>query len=148
MEICYTCLSNSGERRISPGKSIFNGNYWIVEHSYPTGLLGWIVIVLKRHCEELNELNDDEWNELSIIQRKVIKLLHMKLGTTKEYIACFAEAEGFKHIHFHVIPRTKGMLDDFAGTKVFKYLKVIECDKIKENQVSELCDDLYNEMNQ
>jgi diadenosine tetraphosphate (Ap4A) HIT family hydrolase len=147
MEICYTCLSNSGEKRISPGKTIFNGNYWIVEHSYPTGLLGWIVIVLKRHCEELNELNDDEWNELNTIQRKIIKLLHTKLDTTKEYIACFAEAEGFKHIHFHVIPRTNEMTDDFAGTKAFKYLKLIECDRINENRVIELCNDLYNEMN-
>lgn len=47
---CFTCLSNSGEKRISPGATIYEGQYWLVEHAYPVRRTGWIVIVLKRHA--------------------------------------------------------------------------------------------------
>ena len=45
---CLTCKSNSGEQRISPGPTIYEGQYWLVEHAYPVKRVGWIVIVLKR----------------------------------------------------------------------------------------------------
>jgi hypothetical protein len=48
---CLTCKSNSGEQRISPGPTIYEGEYWFVEHAYPVKRLGWLVIVLKRHEE-------------------------------------------------------------------------------------------------
>ena len=56
MEDCLTCLSNNGIRRISPGETIYSGKYWNVEHAYPSALLGWLVIVLKRHTGKLHEL--------------------------------------------------------------------------------------------
>ena len=56
MNTCHTCESNSGEKRISPGCQIYSGQYWLVEHAYPSDLVGWLVIVLKRHCEKLHEL--------------------------------------------------------------------------------------------
>jgi diadenosine tetraphosphate (Ap4A) HIT family hydrolase len=54
-------VSNSGDKRISPGCQIFNGKYWLVEHAYPSNLVGWLVIVLKRHCEKLHDLEKEEW---------------------------------------------------------------------------------------
>lgn len=54
--LCFTCLSNTGERRISPGKTIYEGQHWLVEHAYPCGLVGWLVIVLRRHAQALHEL--------------------------------------------------------------------------------------------
>lgn len=50
---CHTCRSLSGERRISPGPTIYEGRNWLIEHAYPTGLKGWLVIVLKRHADAL-----------------------------------------------------------------------------------------------
>jgi hypothetical protein len=32
---CWTCKSNTGEKRISPSPTIFEGEYWLVEHAYP-----------------------------------------------------------------------------------------------------------------
>src|SRR5512134_4061576 len=73
---CWTCKSNTGEKRISPGPTIFEGDYWLVEHAYPVKILGWIVIVLKRHAEALHELTVEEFMELAQIQARLIPLLH------------------------------------------------------------------------
>ena len=61
---CWTCKSNIGEKRISPGPTIFEGQSWLVEHAYPVKTIGWIVIVLKRHAEALHELTIEEFIEL------------------------------------------------------------------------------------
>jgi hypothetical protein len=50
---CYACLNVAGKMKISPGEVIYDGKYWIVDHAYPTKLLGWLVIVLK--TPEFNE---------------------------------------------------------------------------------------------
>ncbi len=68
---CYTCLSNSGEQRISPGPTIYEGQYWLVEHAYPARRQEWIVITLKRHAEALHELTADEFSELGTIQARL-----------------------------------------------------------------------------
>ena len=61
---CPVCRSNEGVHRISPGVVIYEGQAWLVEHAYPTSLLGWLVIVLRRHSEALHDLTPDEATEL------------------------------------------------------------------------------------
>jgi len=139
MSECLTCKSNSGEKRISPGETIHNGKYWMVEHAYPAGLLGWIVIVLKRHTEKLHELTLDEWNELAELNYKSINLLHRLLNSWKEYSCCFATGEGFRHIHFHVIPNADEFDESFKGVRVFHYLRESECEIIPADKVKEFC---------
>src|SRR5512144_1443661 len=102
---CWTCRSNIGEKRISPGPTIFEGRYWFLEHAYPVKILGWLVIVLKRHAEALHELTAEEFAELGQLQAKAIPLLHETLHCEKEYISCYAEMENFRHIHIHVFAR-------------------------------------------
>jgi diadenosine tetraphosphate (Ap4A) HIT family hydrolase len=70
-----------------------------VEHAYPTQLLGWLVIVLRRHAEALHELTRDELLELASIQYDVIAELYAALHCQKEYLACYAELAHFQHIH-------------------------------------------------
>jgi len=139
VDLCYSCESNNGNKRISPGISIYEGKYWVVEHAYPSGLLGWIVIVLKRHCEELHNLIKDEWNELASIQYELIKAMNIELKSSREYIACFAEIKGFKHIHFHVIPKTTKYNEENKGTKAFQYLKAEGNERISDKEVIEFC---------
>lgn len=121
---CYSCLDLSGKRRICPGQTIYKGKYWNIEHAYPSGVLGWLVIVLKRHCESLHELSKEEFVELHVIQKKIIVELHKYLNTKKEYVVCFSEGEHFNHIHFHIIPKTEEFLDENKGVNVFKLLKI------------------------
>lgn len=142
-DLCHTCKSSSGEKRISPGPTIYSGQYWLVEHAYPTALKGWLVIVLKRHAEALHELTHDEFRELGEIQARLTRLLHQETGCCKEYIACFAEMAGFYHIHFHVIPRAADWPDELKGGKSFTLLKVSEAEALPPDQVRTFCERLH-----
>src|SRR5438552_11013018 len=135
MNTCFSCQSNDGTKRINPGEQIYNGAYWVVEHAYPSGLLGWLVIVLKRHTEKLNDLSLDEWKEFAEINYNVIKVLHKFLETQKEYACCLAESEGFKHIHFHIIPKSRDFDQNLSGAKSFQYLKVTEEEAVEKGKI-------------
>ncbi|MDW3652700.1 MAG: HIT domain-containing protein [Bacteroidia bacterium] len=140
--VCLSCKSNEGIKRISPGVQIFESEYWLVEHAYPCSLEGWLVIVLKRHCEEFHNLSREEFLELSHVQLAVIKAIHQYFHSEKEYIFCFAEAEGFKHIHFHVVPKTKDFDTQYQGAKVFHYLKTPKEKCVSQPRIKEICKEL------
>src|SRR5690242_13625866 len=91
VEECYSCRSLRGEARISPGPVIYEGEHWVVEHAYPCGLEGWLVLVLKRHVQALHELTEAEFTELARLQMKTANVLHEAFGCEKEYSVCFAE---------------------------------------------------------
>jgi diadenosine tetraphosphate (Ap4A) HIT family hydrolase len=137
---CWSCRSNSGEKRISPGATIFEGKYWLVEHAYPVAVKGWLVIVLKRHVEALHELSPDEFAELGQIQAKLSRFLFEELGCEKEYVSCYAEAEHFYHIHFHVFAKPQNLSHDLKGGKSFALLKVSERESVPSNEISAFCD--------
>jgi diadenosine tetraphosphate (Ap4A) HIT family hydrolase len=137
---CWTCKSNSGEKRISPGPTVFEGAYWLVEHAYPVKTIGWLVIVLKRHAEALHELTAEEFAELAQIQGKLIPLLHKELLSEKEYVSCYAEMDGFRHIHFHVFAKPAGFPDELKGGKSFALLKVTHEEAVPPNEIISFCE--------
>ena len=139
---CYTCRSISGERRISPGPTIYEGRYWLIEHAYPTRLKGWLVIVLKRHVGTLHELTREEFIELGELQALAVRMLHEELDCAKEYVACFAEAEHFQHIHFHIIAKPRGLSDEFKGTKIYALIDVTEAEALPREEVAAFCEEL------
>ncbi len=140
MSECFSCNSISGKQRISPGQVIFDGTYWAVEHAYPTALLGWLVIVSKRHVEALHELTDEEWSELAKLQSKTVRAFREYFSADKEYTACFAEQAGFAHIHFHMMPRTQDVPPELWGSKVFAMLK--SATPAEPAKVAAVCQDL------
>jgi len=139
---CHTCRSLSGERRISPGPTIYEGRNWLIEHAYPTGLKGWLVIVLKRHAEALHELTREEFIELGELQALSVRLLHEALGSAKEYAVCFAEKEGFQHVHFHVVARSRDLPDELKGTKIFAMINITEADALPREEIKTFCEEL------
>jgi diadenosine tetraphosphate (Ap4A) HIT family hydrolase len=148
MEECLSCLSNSGIRRISPGEIIYEGTYWQVEHAYPTGLLGWLVIILKRHSEALHDLTKEEWEEFGQINYPLMKCVKKVLKPRKEYLCCFSEGKGFKHIHFHIIPKTRAFDEIYSSSRSFMYLKVSERNSISRDKIIQICSKLKFEMQQ
>src|SRR3989344_4275238 len=120
---CVVCRSVSGKERISSGPVIHSGKFWIVEHVHPPSLLGWLVIVCRRHVESLHELTAEEFREFSEICYRVIRGLHLYFHCEKEYVAIFAEMKGFHHLHAHVIPRRKTLPPQLRGAKIFSLLK-------------------------
>jgi diadenosine tetraphosphate (Ap4A) HIT family hydrolase len=137
VEECWSCLSNSGQRRISPGRTIGEGRYWLVEHAFPTKVAGWLVLVLKRHCERLHELTADEFDELGPLLFQTSKVLSEALHCEKEYVAQFAEVDHFHHVHFHVIPKRAGLPPEAIGAGVFRN---VAGDALSEDEVRNLCE--------
>jgi diadenosine tetraphosphate (Ap4A) HIT family hydrolase len=137
---CWSCLSIAGVRRISPGPIIFQGRYWIVEHAYPVALLGWLVIVLKRHAEALHTLTPEEFAECGYIQQRACQLLYEILDCEKEYIMCLAEAEHFHHIHYHVVPKSHDLPEALKGTHIFSLLKVPVESAVAADKVKDFCE--------
>ena len=136
---CWTCKSNTGEKRISPGPTIYDGKYWLVEHAYPVKTIGWLVIVLKRHAEALHELTAEEFGELGMIQSKVARFLFEELHSEKEYISCYAEQEHFHHIHFHIFARPSNLPEELKGGKSFALLKVSAEEAVVSAEITAFC---------
>jgi diadenosine tetraphosphate (Ap4A) HIT family hydrolase len=129
-------------QRISPAHSVYEGTFWLVEHAYPAGLLGWMVIVLKRHLAALHELSDAEFQELGRIQPALVAELSETLHSEKEYVACFAEGEHFRHVHFHVVAVPKDLPPTMRGARSFQLLQINEDEAVKPQDVRALCDSL------
>lgn len=136
---CPVCLSNRGDARISPGPVIHLGRTWQVEHAYPCSLLGWLVIVLRRHAEAVHELTPVEALELGELQRAVACSLHEALECSKEYSVCYGEAENFSHLHVHVVPRSPDLLDGLRGGRIFQHLKQPE-EACSPGEVARFCE--------
>ena len=145
---CWTCQSNTGEKRISPGPTIFEGEYWFVEHAYPVKIIGWMVIVLKRHAEALHELTTVEFIELAQIQAILIHLLHKELHCEKEYVSCYSELEHFRHIHFHVFAKPSNLPEELKGGNSFALLKVPQEEAVPSYEIIAFCELLKNRFDQ
>jgi diadenosine tetraphosphate (Ap4A) HIT family hydrolase len=80
------------------------------------------VLVPRRHTVALDDLTADEAADLGPLLRAVSSALRDVVCCRKTYVALFAEAEGFQHIHFHIIPRQPGLEADLRGPRVFGLL--------------------------
>lgn len=133
--ICYSCEALRGERRISPSERIYDGQHWVVEHAWPTALVGWVVLVLRRHAAALHELTSDEFAEMGTLLERTVRALHTETGCAKEYLACFAEADHFQHIHIHLVPRASDLPHELQGPRVFALLNPAEGEEAPEAAV-------------
>lgn len=139
---CLSCQSLRGEITLSPGGVIYKGKYWQVEHVYPTTIKGWLVIVLRRHVNALHVLRAQEWDELACIQKALVKVLRQTVRSEREYIACFAEQQGFRHIHFHVIAKPHNLPLDARGSRIFSLLTIDKSQAVPEHDLEVLCERL------
>jgi len=143
---CPVCLANAGTERISPGAPIYEGEFWVVEHAYPSALLGWLVIVLKRHAEALHDLTCAEGKELGLLQWAVAHALKSTTSCRKEYSIFFAEMPRFSHVHFHMVPRAEDLSPELRGGRVFAFLKAPEEEVVDPEVVSEFCVQISKEV--
>lgn len=95
---------------------------WRVALASDVPLPGWLVAVPDRHVVRLDDLTDTEATGLGPLLRLCSKVLATVTSSTKSYIAFFGEAEGFEHLHIHVIPRAPELAAEMRGPKVFELL--------------------------
>jgi diadenosine tetraphosphate (Ap4A) HIT family hydrolase len=118
---CLTCARNN-QPDLPPRERVHVGPRWRVAHAFGTALPGWLVVVPRRHLIALDELTPEEAADLGPILRSVTLAMRSVLGCAKTYVALFAEAEGFAHVHFHLIPRAEDLAADLGGPRIFGLL--------------------------
>jgi len=119
--LCFSCARNALPD-LPPRERVYVGPRWRVAHAFGTSLPGWLVVLPRRHVVALDELSAEEAADLGPLLRAVTAALREVLGCSKTYVALFAEAEGFAHVHFHVVPRSPELDHSLRGPRVFSLL--------------------------
>ena len=79
--------------------------HWRVAHAFDSSLPGWLVVLPRRHL--LSLVRAGAAQRLTSSARclsDVSRALERVTGCLKTYVMLFAEAEGFAHLHLHVVP--------------------------------------------
>jgi diadenosine tetraphosphate (Ap4A) HIT family hydrolase len=119
---CYTCSREREFDLLPVRERIAQDEYWRLAHAVRSALPGWLVFLPHRHVTAMADLTDSEAARLGTWQVAVSRALHAVTGCTKTYVAQFAEAEGFSHVHFHLVPRLPDQPANRRGPAVFGYL--------------------------
>jgi len=105
-----------------PWDCIWRTRLWDLVHSYNTALPGWLVLVARRHVEAADELSEEESIELGALLRRASLALKQVTGCVKTYVVLFAEQEGHRHVHLHIVPRMADQPEERRGAGAFAYL--------------------------
>ena len=139
---CYTCAQEAAFGRLPPRELIAADDHWRVAHAIGGALPGWLVLLPRRHVTAIADLTDEEAAALGAWQVRLSRALGEVTGCAKTYVAQFAEAEGFGHVHFHVVPRMADQPADRRGPAVFGYLTVAPDERVPAQRMDELAVEL------
>lgn len=118
---CYAC-EQSGVDAPFRERFVRRGG-WRVAHDFNSSLEGWLILAPLRHVLSLDELTHDEAVTLGELLRESSVALKDVTGCVKTYVMLFAEADGFAHLHVHVVPRMPDQPADRRGPDIFGYLQ-------------------------
>jgi diadenosine tetraphosphate (Ap4A) HIT family hydrolase len=138
---CFSC-DQQAEAALPARDDIVQTEHWRVAHAFNSTLPGWLVIVPTRHVIAFTELTPEAADELGGLIRRLSEALHDVVGCTKTYVMQFSEAEGFTHLHVHLVPRMPDHPADALGPRVFAYLGGDESEWISERDRDSLALDL------
>lgn len=135
---CFSCRQTDAVTA-PPAERILVTDHWRVAHAFDTDLPGWLVLLPRRHVTALAELRPDEAAEIGPLLQRISGALRQRVGAGKTYVMLFAEAEGFAHLHFHVVPRMPDQPDAERGPRIFARLGLPPERRLAEADVDELC---------
>ena len=119
MTDCYSCAQEARLDELPPRELIAADDLWRAAHAFGSALPGWLVLIPRRHVTAIADLTDAEAASLGTWQVRLSRALHHVLGCQKTYVAQFAEADGFAHVHFHIVPRAADLGQELRGPRVF-----------------------------
>ncbi|EAQ00870.1 hypothetical protein JNB_11864 [Janibacter sp. HTCC2649] len=134
---CYPC-DREAAADLPPGEDIVNTDHWRVAHAFNSTLPGWLVLVPRRHMTSFTALTAEAAGELGGLIHRLSGALESVTGCSKTYLMQFSEAEGFSHLHLHLVPRMPEQPQDAKGPKVFTYLVDDEAQWLPETQRDEM----------
>jgi diadenosine tetraphosphate (Ap4A) HIT family hydrolase len=135
---CYSCSQQALGTKAPLRERIAVGQGWRIAHSFNSSLEGWLIVVPHRHVTSLDELSDAEAVELGQLLHKASTALRTVTGCEKTYVMQFSEAEGFHHLHFHLVPRPVGLSKDHLGPNIFHFLRQPATDWVSPERQDEL----------
>jgi diadenosine tetraphosphate (Ap4A) HIT family hydrolase len=118
---CLPC-DQQAEVALPPREDVVHTEHWRVAHAFNSTLPGWLVLLPTRHVASFTELTPEAADELGGLVRRLGAALEAVTGCVKTYLMQFSEAEGFSHLHLHLVPRLPDHPTDALGPRVFAYL--------------------------
>lgn len=118
---CHPCR-NEARDMLLPRENVLLTPHWRAAHAFNSTLPGWLVLVPRVHVTAFADLSPAAADELGGLIRALSVALRDVTGCVKTYVMQFAEAEGFGHLHVHLVPRAADLPDEFKGPRVFGYL--------------------------
>jgi diadenosine tetraphosphate (Ap4A) HIT family hydrolase len=118
---CYACDQESAAT-LPPCEDVVHTDHWRVAHAFNSTLPGWLVLLPNRHVTSFTQLTQEAADELGGLVRRLGIALEEVTGCVKTYLMQFSEAEGFSHLHLHLVPRLPDHPVDARGPRVFAYL--------------------------
>jgi diadenosine tetraphosphate (Ap4A) HIT family hydrolase len=104
---CLSCDTLSG-KFCPPGGIVYENDCWLVVlRARPLRFPCYPFILLKRHCEHVQELTNQETALLGPTMKLTAQVLVEVIKPAKVYFGIYGE--GVKHIHVHVFPRMASM---------------------------------------
>jgi len=106
-ESCISCATVSGSF-LPPGGVVFETPTWmVILRANPVRFPCLPLIILKRHCEDMAKLSQEESTSLGPLMTLTARVLNVALQPAKVHFGIYAES--VKHIHIHVFPRMPNM---------------------------------------
>lgn len=121
MTDCLACRQQ-GRLDLPPREDLVHSAHWRVVHAFDSTLRGWLVLLPTRHVTDFAELTPGAADELGSLVRRLSLALEAVTGCVKTYVMQFAEAEGFGHLHVHLVPRAPDHPAELRGPRVVGYL--------------------------
>ena len=113
-------------------------DHWRVAHAFDTSLPGWLVVLPHEHVASLSELSEPAALELGPLLSGLSRALERVTGCTKAYVLFLAEAEGFSHVHLHVVPRMPDQPPEERGPRIFSRLGRPETERVPAAEMDAL----------
>lgn len=118
---CYSC-DQTAAAAPPPREDVVRTGHWRVSHAFNSTLRGWLVLLPTRHLTSFVELAPQAADELGGLVRHLSSALERVTGCRKTYLMQFSEAEGFSHLHLHLVPRMADQPEELRGPRVFGHL--------------------------
>ncbi|MGH3504099.1 MAG: HIT family protein [Nocardioidaceae bacterium] len=130
---CF-CCDQQVQEDPPPREDVVHTDHWRVAHAFNSTLPGWLVVLPTRHVTSFAELSPEAAGELGGLVRRLSTGLETVTGCVKTYLMQFSEAEGFSHLHLHLVPRLPDQPEDARGPGVFVYLSDDEAQWLAETE--------------
>ena len=118
---CFPCDQQAAVVR-PPREDVVPSDHWRVAHAFNSTLPGWLVLLPRHHVTAFTELTPEAADELGGLVRHLSTALATVTGCVKTYLMQFSEAEGFGHLHLHLVPRLPDQPEIARGPRIFTYL--------------------------